>query len=101
MTTESWHLYWPLQEADVQFLGIGTLSQVKQNTTCFEFIGPERQKERLRPCVANITVNLRGCNLLQQWNTQINTPAVPESHFSVKNIINKDHQSFWLYKDTK
>ena len=27
ITPESWHPNWPLQEADVQFLGIGTISQ--------------------------------------------------------------------------
>ena len=27
---ESWHSNWPLQEADAQLLGIGTLFQVKQ-----------------------------------------------------------------------
>ena len=30
ITPESWHLNWPHQEADIQFLGIKTLSQVKQ-----------------------------------------------------------------------
>ena len=34
ITPESWHLNWPLQEADVQFLGIGTISQVKQSMMC-------------------------------------------------------------------
>ena len=31
ITLESWHLNWPLQEAAVQFLGIGTLSEVEQH----------------------------------------------------------------------
>ena len=30
ITPESQHMNWSLQEADVQFLGIGILSQVKQ-----------------------------------------------------------------------
>ena len=29
ITPEPWHPNWPLQEVDVQFLGIGTLSRVK------------------------------------------------------------------------
>ena len=29
ITPKSWHPNWPLKEADVQFLGIETLSQVK------------------------------------------------------------------------
>ena len=36
---------------------------------------------------ANITVNLWGCDLLHQWNTQINISAVPETHISGKDII--------------
>ena len=39
------------------------------------------------PYVANITVNLWGHDLLQQWNTQINIPAVPETHNFGKDII--------------
>ena len=37
--------------------------------------------------MANITVNLWGRDLLQQWNIQINIPAVPETHNSGKDII--------------
>ena len=38
---ESWHPDWPLQEADIQFLGTGNLSQVKQGTRWVECIGQE------------------------------------------------------------
>ena len=47
-----------------QFLGIGTLSQVKQITRWVDCIGPEVQKGRLWPYVANIAVNLWGHDLL-------------------------------------
>ena len=50
-------------------------------------IGPEDQRGKLRPYVANITVNLWGCGMLQQWNTKINIPAVPGTHNSGKDII--------------
>ncbi|KAK7794991.1 hypothetical protein U0070_014512, partial [Myodes glareolus] len=75
----SWHPNWPLQEVDVQLLGIGTLFQVKQ--------GSEGQRERLRSYVANIAVNLWGCDLLQQWYNQINIPAVPEIHVTYKEVL--------------
>ena len=81
ITPESWHLNWPLQEVDVQFLGTGTLSQVKQSTRWVECIGPEGQRGRMRPYVANIAVNLWGHNLSQQWNIQINIHVVPETLF--------------------
>ena len=35
ITPDSWHLMWPFQEVDVHFLGIGTLSQVKQSKRFF------------------------------------------------------------------
>ena len=37
-TPESWHPNWPFQVADVQFLGIGTRSQLKQSTKWVEYI---------------------------------------------------------------
>ena len=82
ITPESWHPNWPLQEADVQFLGIGTLSQVKQSTRWVECIGPEGQRERLMPYVTNSEVNLQGCDLLQ-----INILVIPETHVPGKDII--------------
>ena len=39
-------------------------------------IWPEGQRGKLRPYMANTAVNLWGHDLLQQWNTQINIPAV-------------------------
>ena len=87
ITPESWHPNWPLHEVDVQFLGIGTLSRVKQSTRWVECIGPEGQIGRLRPYIANIAINLWGRDLLQQWNTQINIPVVPGTHNSGKDIM--------------
>ena len=46
-----------------------------------------RKKRGLRPYVTNMTMNLWVRDLLQQWNTHINIPAVPETHNSGKNII--------------
>ena len=86
ITPESWHPDWPLQEADIQLLGIGTLSQVKQSMRQVLCIRPEGEKGRVKRYVANIAVNLRGCDLLQQWNTQINIPAVPKTCVSEEKI---------------
>ena len=86
ITPESWHPHWPLQEVDIQFLGIGTLSRVRQSTRWVNCIGPDGQIGKLRPYVANIAVNLWGRDLLQQWNTQINIPAASRAHISEDNI---------------
>ena len=103
VTPESWHPDWPLQEANIQFLKIGTPCKVKQRMRWAECIGPEGQKGRLKPYVANIGVYLWDCNLLQQWNTQVNISAVPKTHVSGKNIIKYKQRSpaFRLYKNTK
>ena len=58
ISPESWHPNLPLQEVDVQFLEILTLSQVKKNMRWVECIGIESQKGRLKPYVANSAVNL-------------------------------------------
>ena len=80
ITPEYWHPNQPLQEIDIQFLGIGILSHMKQSTRWVECIGPEEQREILRPYVANIAVNLWGHDTLQQRNTQINIPAAPKTY---------------------
>ncbi|KAL6093193.1 hypothetical protein STEG23_016117 [Scotinomys teguina] len=67
-------------EVNVQLLGIGTLSQVKQSARWLECIGPEGQRAKLKPYVANIAINLWGRDLLKQWNTQINIPPASETN---------------------
>ena len=86
ITPESWHPHWPLQEVDIQFLGIGTLSQVRQSMRWVECIGLEGQIGKQRPYIANIAVNLRYRDLLEQWNTQINIPAASRAYISEENI---------------
>ena len=87
ITPEYWHPYLPFQDADVQLLGIGTISQVKQTMKLVDCIGPEGQRGKLRPYVANIAVNFWGREPQQQRNTQINIPAVRGTHNSGKSII--------------
>lgn len=38
-------------------------------------MGPELQTGKLRPYVADLSINLWGSDLLQQWSTQMNIPA--------------------------
>ena len=79
ITPEFWHLNWPHEGVDIQFLGIGTLSQVKQSTQWVECIGLEGQIGRLRPYISNIAVYLWGLDILQQWNTQISISPAPQN----------------------
>ncbi|MBV2133728.1 pol protein [Pseudomonas sp. MAP12] len=81
ITQKSWPQKWPLREANVQFLGIGTLSRVRQSVNSVVCIGPEGQKGILKPYVADIAINLWGRDLLQQWNTQINIPPVSDTNY--------------------
>lgn len=41
-------------------------------------IGPEGQRGRLRTYVTDIAMNIWDCDLLQQWNTQINIHPVSD-----------------------
>ncbi|KAL6036362.1 hypothetical protein STEG23_004443, partial [Scotinomys teguina] len=95
---EFWHPNWPVQEVNVQLLGIGTLSQVKQSARWLECIGPEGQRAKLKPYVANIAMNLWGHDLLKQWNTQINIPPTSETnqltHISERNT-RRYHSNYW------
>ena len=53
-------------------------------------IVPECQRGKLRTYVPNIAVNLWGHDLLQQWNTQINIPAVSEMKYKPMHVSGKD-----------
>lgn len=79
ITRKSWPPLWPLQEVDIQFQGVGTLSQVKQSVRWLKCTGPEGQIGKLRPYVADTTINLWGRDLLHQWKTQINIPSILET----------------------
>ena len=55
---------WTLQDVDIQFQGVGSLSQIKQSTRWLKCIGSEDQVRKLRPYVADIAINLWGRDLL-------------------------------------
>lgn len=87
---------WPasclLQEVDIKFQGVGTLSQIKQSTRWLKHIGPEGQIGKLRPYLADIAINLWGRDMLQQWKTQIHTPSVSEAGNKTGQAPNKKNQ---------
>ena len=71
---------------------------------CIELEG---QKGILRPYVANIAMNLWGCDLLEQRSTQINIPSILETNYrlmyvsgkNIRRFIKNSHQPFRLYKN--
>ena len=79
ISPKSWPASLPLQEIDIQFQGVGTLSQIKQSAIWLKCTGPEGQIGKLRPYMADIVINIWGGGLLQQWKTQINIPSVSGS----------------------
>lgn len=93
ISPKSWPTSWPLQGVDMQFQGVGTLSQIKQSTRWLKCIGPEGQVGKLRPYVADIAINLWGRDLLQQWKTQINIPSVSGSGPEINQAPNKNFKS--------
>jgi hypothetical protein len=50
------------------------LSQVKQSLKWIKCRGPESQVAKLKPYVADISMNLWRRDLLQQWEAQISIP---------------------------
>lgn len=90
ISPKSWPISWPLQGVDMQFQGVGTLSQIKQSIRWLKCIGPEGQVGKLRPYVADIAINLWGRDLLQQWKTQINIPSVSGSGPEIHQTPNKN-----------
>lgn len=66
ISQESWNPNWPLQDVATQFLGIGTLFQVKQSIEWIKCVGPEGHVEILKTKVADIAMNSWGKDLLQQ-----------------------------------
>ena len=107
---ESWHPNWPLQEAHVQFLGIGSISQEKQIKRWLIFIGIKGKRENLKPHVANIALNQWGRDVL--YNNGISILTFLQSykwtistHVSGKGLIlyckikKKRYWPFRLYKN--
>ena len=60
-------------------------------------IGPEGHRGILKPYVANIAMNLWGCDLLQQWNTQINSPPILETNRNLTYVSGENITRY--YKD--
>jgi hypothetical protein len=81
ISPKSWPASLPLQEIDIQFQGVGTLSQIKQSAIWLKCTGPEGQIGKLRPYMADIAINLWGRYLLQHWKKkeQINIPSISEA----------------------
>ena len=53
---------------------------------CVKCIGPEGQGGILKPNVANIAMNSGGCDLLQQWNTQMNISQIIEPKHKLRYV---------------
>lgn len=89
ISPKSWPATWPLQEVDIQFQGVGTLSQIKQSTRWLRCTGPKGHIGKLRPYMTGVAINLWGRDLLQQWKTQINIPSVSKASHKASQAPNK------------
>ena len=74
-----WTKSWPVQKISCQIAGISQtkVQEVYQSTQMYPCEGPEGQPATLRPYVIDAPLNLKGTDLLMQWQTQIYIP-----HFS-------------------
>ena len=76
-----WPKSWPVQKKkkSCQITGISQtkVQEVYQSTQIYPCEGPEGQPATLKPYVIDAPLNLKGTDLLMQWQTQIYIP-----HFS-------------------
>ena len=56
VSLESWNLHCSLQKASTWFVGIGTISLVKQHVRKIKCVGPESQMRRVKPYVTYIAI---------------------------------------------
>lgn len=58
----------------------------KIKSRCVKCRRTEGQRGKLETKLANIARNLWGCDLLQQWNIQINIPPITETNHKLTNV---------------
>lgn len=69
---------WSLQKVPTVFTGVCTMTDVHQSMTEFIVLGPEGQKSKLQPYVADVGINLWGRDLLSQWGAYVHIPTISE-----------------------
>lgn len=52
-------------------------------------VGPEGQRRELEPYVTTIVMNLWECDLLWQWNTEINITPILETNHKLTDVPRK------------
>lgn len=58
---------------------------------------PKGQRKKLQVYVTNVALNLWGCDLLQQWDTQINFPSILDANHKLMLCFRKNIRR--LYKE--
>lgn len=74
ISSQEWPAKWQVQELNINIIGVGRASDLRQSVCILPFFGPEGQKGFLQPYVADIAVNLWGRDLLTQWEAEIWIP---------------------------
>ena len=62
-----------------------------------QMYNPRGTERKLKPCVNNIAINLWKCDLLQQWNTEINIPPILTTIHKLTNVVEENIR--WYYKE--
>lgn len=52
---------------------------------------PKGQRKKLQVYVTNVALNLWGCDLLQQWDTQINFPSILDANHKLMLCFRKKY----------
>lgn len=74
ISSQEWPKNWEVQEPNINIVGVGRASGLRQSVCIFPCTGPEGQQGFLQPYVADITINLWGSDLLTQWEAEVWIP---------------------------
>lgn len=74
ISSQEWPVSWQVQEPNINIVGVGRASCLRQSVCILPCFRPEGQKGFLQPYVADIPVNLWGRDLLTQWEAEIWIP---------------------------
>ena len=62
----------------MSIVGLGQAQGLKRSTMVLSCSGPEKQPVTIQPYIADISINLWGCDLLEQWHAEIH---IPPNHY--------------------
>nr|XP_058141037.1 endogenous retrovirus group K member 8 Pro protein-like [Dasypus novemcinctus] len=89
ISSNHWPSAWPFQDASISIVGLGAPRGLKQSVQIFHCLGPGGQHATLELYVADLLINLWGCDLLEQWQAEIYIPQVNQYSKQSQQLMRK------------